>query len=326
MKDLVGASGFEPPTSWSRTRRSSQAEPRPERFQSSIDRRIPSIAHSARSNVAVPRAINTPQHSPHARHQQRVRIYQKEGNGDHARRKCERCAARAQQTLRSSRPSRQDRRDARAVHSICLAPRMAARAERLPDRLSFETHAIGLQNPTPDAFFVLTPFKSFVAELARRLPQIASSMFKDFEHLIRMALVLLAGAVLFLLVRQAIVPKSFGQYGHYRAAALDDIRARPVSFAGRQACETCHVDEAAVKSKGKHAGLGCEACHGPSARHAEDPTTVQAVKPDPATLCVRCHEAEPAKPKTFPQVVSKEHSGGASCVQCHQPHSPQVGG
>jgi integrase len=31
---LVGASGFEPPTSWSRTRRSSQAEPRPEHLQS----------------------------------------------------------------------------------------------------------------------------------------------------------------------------------------------------------------------------------------------------------------------------------------------------
>ena len=30
MKRLVGASGFEPPTSWSRTRRSSQAEPRPD--------------------------------------------------------------------------------------------------------------------------------------------------------------------------------------------------------------------------------------------------------------------------------------------------------
>ncbi len=27
---MVGASGFEPPTSWSRTRRSNQAEPRPE--------------------------------------------------------------------------------------------------------------------------------------------------------------------------------------------------------------------------------------------------------------------------------------------------------
>src|SRR5271156_6268606 len=31
LKKLVGASGFEPPTSWSRTRRSSQAEPRPDR-------------------------------------------------------------------------------------------------------------------------------------------------------------------------------------------------------------------------------------------------------------------------------------------------------
>ena len=29
LRVLVGASGFEPPTSWSRTRRSSQAEPRP---------------------------------------------------------------------------------------------------------------------------------------------------------------------------------------------------------------------------------------------------------------------------------------------------------
>jgi hypothetical protein len=30
LKIMVGASGFEPPASWSRTRRSSQAEPRPE--------------------------------------------------------------------------------------------------------------------------------------------------------------------------------------------------------------------------------------------------------------------------------------------------------
>ncbi len=36
---LVGASGFEPPTSWSRTRRSSQAEPRPE--SPSVTRLLP---------------------------------------------------------------------------------------------------------------------------------------------------------------------------------------------------------------------------------------------------------------------------------------------
>ena len=38
LKSLVGASGFEPPTSWSRTRRSSQAEPRPD-VSSSLDPR-----------------------------------------------------------------------------------------------------------------------------------------------------------------------------------------------------------------------------------------------------------------------------------------------
>jgi hypothetical protein len=30
LRRMVGASGFEPPASWSRTRRSSQAEPRPD--------------------------------------------------------------------------------------------------------------------------------------------------------------------------------------------------------------------------------------------------------------------------------------------------------
>ncbi len=32
---MVGARGFEPPTSWSRTRRSNQAEPRPEHVDGS---------------------------------------------------------------------------------------------------------------------------------------------------------------------------------------------------------------------------------------------------------------------------------------------------
>ena len=151
-------------------------------------------------------------------------------------------------------------------------------------------------------------------------------MWKDSEHLIRMALVLVAGAFLFLLVRAAVVPKSFGQYGHYRAAALDEIRARPVAFAGREICEACHDDVAKTKIQGKHAGVGCEACHGPSFKHTEDPSGVAAMRPDPKTLCVRCHEADPAKPKTFPQVVSKDHAGDTSCAECHKPHSPQIGG
>jgi hypothetical protein len=148
-------------------------------------------------------------------------------------------------------------------------------------------------------------------------------ILKESEHLVRLALVLVAAFVIFLAIRRAIVPRSFGEFGHYRGAVLDEIRARPISFAGQAVCETCHEDAAKTKSEGRHAGVSCEACHGPTAAHTEDPIANHAAKPDPAILCVRCHEAEAAKPRTFPQVISKEHSSGLSCGTCHQPHNPK---
>lgn len=149
---------------------------------------------------------------------------------------------------------------------------------------------------------------------------------RSTEHLIRVAILLVVGIVAFLLIRRVVVPPDFGKYGHFRPGAMDDIRARPIKFAGREACETCHSEQAAVKAKGKHAGVGCEACHGPLARHAEDPASVVPKLPDTAVLCVRCHEANSAKPKWFPQVVTAEHSAGLPCNTCHKPHSPKIGG
>jgi hypothetical protein len=148
-------------------------------------------------------------------------------------------------------------------------------------------------------------------------------MLKHAGHLVRLAGVLAIGLIAFLSVRAAIVPKGFGKYGHYRAPSLEEIRARPIHFAGRETCEACHSEVAEVKNKGRHAGVGCEACHGPSAEHTEDPTGHKAAKPDVAKLCVRCHEADPAKPKAFPQVISAEHAGEVTCNTCHQPHSPK---
>jgi hypothetical protein len=43
-------------------------------------------------------------------------------------------------------------------------------------------------------------------------------------------------------------------------------------------------------------------------------------------LCARCHEANSAKPKSFPQVATAEHSAGLACQTCHKPHSPKIGG
>ena len=148
--------------------------------------------------------------------------------------------------------------------------------------------------------------------------------FRDSGHLVRPALVLLVGLGLFLLIRNAVVPKAFGQYGHYRPAALELNRQRPIVFAGQAQCVLCHDDEAKVRAAGKHAHVSCEACHGPQAKHADDPMAFKPPLPDVATLCARCHEKDAAKPKDFPQVVTAEHSNGMLCNTCHQPHSPQL--
>lgn len=150
------------------------------------------------------------------------------------------------------------------------------------------------------------------------------SVFKDAGHLFRFLAIFVFLFIAFWVIRGFVVPKSFGKYGHYRAASIDEIAAKPLHFAGHQQCETCHVDVASMKKDGKHAHVNCEACHGPLAKHAEDPASMTPKKPDTATLCVRCHEYSAARPKNFPQVHAAEHSTGLPCETCHQPHSPAM--
>ena len=147
---------------------------------------------------------------------------------------------------------------------------------------------------------------------------------KDAGHLIRLAVVFVAGLVVFLLLRGSLVPRSFGEYGHYRGDAIGEIASQPLSYAGRQTCEACHTEVAEFKARGRHARIGCETCHGPLLKHADDPGALTPVRPDPAKLCLRCHEANQAKPKAFPQVVAAEHAGDVNCRECHRPHSPAL--
>lgn len=75
------------------------------------------------------------------------------------------------------------------------------------------------------------------------------NFFKDAGHLFRFAGLFVLAFLAFLLIRGFVVPKSFGQYGHYRGAAIAEIAARPVTFAGHQACADCHTDIVTTKGQ-----------------------------------------------------------------------------
>lgn len=147
---------------------------------------------------------------------------------------------------------------------------------------------------------------------------------KDVEHFIRAAILFGLGLTLFLVVRGMLIPKDFGQYGHYRPGALADNQARALSFAGRSACEECHSEVVDERKGSRHDRVNCEACHGALAAHAEDPTAVKPSLPDVAALCRTCHEKLVGRPMSFPQVDVKDHAGDETCTSCHRPHHPEV--
>ncbi len=147
--------------------------------------------------------------------------------------------------------------------------------------------------------------------------------FKDREHLFRVAALFLFGIVLFFVAKAFLVPKDFGVYGQYRAGALADNRARPISFAGQAACIECHSDVAELKNTQRHARLSCESCHGPLASHASGDVP-KPPRPEGRAICISCHTANRSKPKFLPQVVIADHAPDGACTECHKPHAPKI--
>jgi hypothetical protein len=172
------------------------------------------------------------------------------------------------------------------------------------------------------------------------------SRFPHATHVVRVAAVFLAGIILFLIARSALVPEDFGVLGFYRAGAIDDVRAKPIGHAGTAACVGCHVGKyesefgdpehppADLVADNRHSVLPCEGCHGPLAFHAADQKLKEEKKdggtgrPVPEVagdkLCLGCHRQITGRPATQPQVIPVDHGAKDACISCHRPHRPRT--
>jgi len=142
------------------------------------------------------------------------------------------------------------------------------------------------------------------------------------EQVKRLAIILAVIIVAFAPVKRLLVPADFGKHGHYRASALDDAAAMPLSYASQSVCNDCHDDVVDTKNQGYHVNLGCEVCHEAALAHAENPDSIVPPAPRGRGYCPICHEYLEARPTGFPQIVSVSHNPLKPCISCHNPHDP----
>lgn len=139
---------------------------------------------------------------------------------------------------------------------------------------------------------------------------------------VRILLAFIIAIVALVVIRGMFVPESFGEIGHYRAAAVPQIAALPIRYAGLEACVECHDDVGETKAGSYHRGLTCEGCHEAAALHVEDPAEHRPFVPSGRTVCLRCHGYLASRPTGFPQIIEKIHNPMEPCVTCHDPHDP----
>ncbi len=151
------------------------------------------------------------------------------------------------------------------------------------------------------------------------------------NHVLRPLFAAMALVALILTARQLMVPSDFGVHGksftynYYRAGSVTDWKNFPGSYKGRAYCEECHDENTASVVSSKHAIIQCENCHGPAMNHPDDPETLTINRS--RDLCLRCHANLPYPGSLRGEIAAIEpgdHNPGEECVQCHNPHNPNL--
>jgi hypothetical protein len=142
-------------------------------------------------------------------------------------------------------------------------------------------------------------------------------------QILRLVLLTLGVAGSYAAARMILVPKSFGEHGWFRGAALTEVAAAKPVYSGMKSCDECHEDILKKVAKYEHKTVSCESCHGPAKAHAGDPDVKTPKVKFADSDCLRCHQSSPSRPTWLKQVEPAEHFRGDKCVGCHIPHQPK---
>jgi hypothetical protein len=147
-------------------------------------------------------------------------------------------------------------------------------------------------------------------------------MLHNMPDSLKRILAVFAVLVVVALLIRAILPASMKDHAIHVKTTLDREMARPVQYAGFEACADCHTEYNAKKD-GYHRNLSCETCHGAAKAHAENPTETKPRLPRMREFCSGCHTYNPSRPSGFPQINPSVHNPLKPCIQCHNPHDPK---
>lgn len=156
-------------------------------------------------------------------------------------------------------------------------------------------------------------------------------MVKHKKHIIRLLIIIVVLVVGFFLVRELLIPESFGRYGHYRGESVKEQMDVPLVHLGSDFCKDCHEMQYANWLGNKHVTVNCEVCHGHWEIHNGNLKTMKEVNSD--DVCMICHQRLTGRPEGFPQVVSlvkhmedkgEPAEGAEACLSCHDPHKPSL--
>lgn len=140
------------------------------------------------------------------------------------------------------------------------------------------------------------------------------------------------GLVALVLVgRYFMMPADFGvhgrnfTYGFHRLSNIDEWKAFPVKYQGKEFCVECHDGNAEENMASKHNAIQCENCHGPAINHPDAPEKL--IIDRSRALCLRCHADLPypnSLRSKLKGIDPQEHNPEAVCVECHNPHNPNM--